>query len=62
MVDERGFMRWDRIYSVWTWPKETLTKKWVNFTEALLWDLAVEEMRIRREELEKQIKAQNQPE
>ena len=55
-------MRWDRIYNVWTRRKEALTKKWTTFANGLLWDLAVEEMKIRREELEKQIGAQNRAE
>lgn len=58
MVDGRGFMRWDRIYCAWTQRKEALRKKWTVFVDGLLWDLAVEEMKIRREELEKQIGSQ----
>lgn len=55
-------MPWDRIYGAWTRRKEALRKKWTTFIDGLLWDLAVEEMKIRREELEKQIRSQNQAE
>jgi hypothetical protein len=50
-----------RLAEVWNRSVEKLQKKWIEFSNGIVFDLAQEEMKIRREEVEKQIESQNHP-
>jgi hypothetical protein len=54
-------MRLAEVCNVWNRSVETLQKKWIEFSNGIVFDLAQEEMKIRREEVEKQIESQNHP-
>jgi hypothetical protein len=53
-------MKWREIFGGWTRSVDALKKKWANYSDRLVISLAEEEMEIRREQILKQIKAQNQ--
>src|SRR5580700_1794922 len=54
-------MQMEQVYNHWNCYVERLQKKWIEFSNGILFDLAQEEMKIRREEVEKQIESQNHP-
>ncbi len=47
-------MRLAEVRNVWNRSLEKLRKKWIEFTSGIILGLAEEEMRMRREELDKQ--------
>jgi hypothetical protein len=53
-------MRPSSIYNRWTQFIESLRKKWVSLGNGLVLALSEEEMKIRQEELQKQIRAGRQ--
>jgi hypothetical protein len=53
-------MQSSSIYNRWTQFIETITKKWVSLGDGIVLALAEKEMKIRREELRKEIMALNQ--
>jgi hypothetical protein len=53
-------MRRHPTYNRWTQFIETLRKKWISFGNGIVLALSEEEMKIRREELEKQIVARSE--
>ena len=50
-------MRRHPLYNRWTQFIETLRKKWISFGDGIVLALTEEEMKIGREELQKQMKA-----
>jgi hypothetical protein len=54
-------MQLEQVYNHWNCYVESLQKKWIEFSNGILFDLAQEEMKIRREEVEKQIESQKHP-
>lgn len=53
-------MRQLQIHNRWTLCVESLKQKWAGFVNGIVLALTEEEMKIRREELEKQITAGSQ--
>jgi hypothetical protein len=52
-------MRLAEVRNVWNRSIERLQKKWIEFTSGIIFGLAEEEMKIRREELDKQTENHN---
>ncbi|MGC2703399.1 MAG: hypothetical protein WA361_02725 [Candidatus Acidiferrales bacterium] len=48
------------VWDFWNRSVEGLRKKWIEFTSGIIFGLAEEEMRMRREELDKQTDTHNQ--
>jgi hypothetical protein len=53
-------MRLAQVCNFWNRSVESLQKKWSEFTSGIIFGLAEEEMRIRREELDKPTDTHNQ--
>ena len=54
-------MRWSQIHSGWAQYLERIKKKWTNYSAEIVSVLREEEMKIRREELLREIRKQNEP-
>jgi hypothetical protein len=52
-------MQLEQVYNHWNCYVERLQRQWIEFSNGILFDLAQEEMKIRREEVEEQIESQN---
>jgi hypothetical protein len=53
-------VRWDKLFLSWADLIEALKKKWANYSQGLISALAAEEVKMRREEVLKQIMSQKQ--
>jgi len=53
-------VQWGKFFLRWTDLIEALKKKWANYSQGLISALAAEEVKMRREEVLKQITSQKQ--